>query len=116
VLGSAICVGPAAAARCDAGMLRPLGTISVRGRDEPAAVFEPRPVDSPPEWRRRYLVAFGLIDSDPARAAEAFEQLAVERRNDLVIPVLVKGLRAASARNQQPSENLQSRDGSVASQ
>ncbi len=71
VLGSAICVGPAAAARCDPDMLRPLGTISVRGRDEPAAVFEPWPVDSPPEWRRRYLVAFGLIDSDPARAADA---------------------------------------------
>ena len=28
-LGSAICVGPAAAARCDAGMFRPLGTITV---------------------------------------------------------------------------------------
>ena len=45
-LGSAICVGPAAAARCDVGMFRPLGTISIRGRDEPAAVFEPWPIDS----------------------------------------------------------------------
>ena len=115
-LGSAICVGPAAAARCDPDMLRPLGTISVRGRDEPAAVFEPWPVDSSPEWRRRYLVAFGLIGSDPARAADAFEQLAGERRNDLVIPVLAEKLRAASARDQQPRENSQSKDGSVASQ
>src|SRR5258708_6491490 len=61
-LGSAICVGPGTAARCDHGMFRPLGTISVRGRDEPLAVFEPWPIETPPAWRERYLAAFGLMD------------------------------------------------------
>ena len=32
-LGSTICVGPTAAARCDPMLLRPLGVIAVRGRD-----------------------------------------------------------------------------------
>ena len=96
-LGSAICVGPAAAARCDPGTLRPLGTISVRGRDETAAVFEPWPTDSPPEWRARYLAAFALIDSDPTHAAEQFEQLAAERKNDLVVQRMAARLRAGAA-------------------
>ena len=94
-LGSAICVGPAAAARCDAGMLRPLGTISVRGRDEPAAVFEPWPIDTPSGWRERYMVAFGLMDRDPTRAASLFEQLAAECKNDQVVRVMAERSRAA---------------------
>jgi adenylate cyclase len=89
-LGSAICVGPAAAARCDAGMLRPLGTTSVPGRDEPAAVFEPWPVDAPPEWRERFRIAFGLIDRDPTHAAMLFEKLADECESDLVVRAMAQ--------------------------
>jgi adenylate cyclase len=91
-LGSAICVGPTAAARCDAGMLRPLGTISVPGRDEPAAVFEPWPVDAPPEWRERYLVAFGLIERDPTHAVVLFQKLAGEQENDLVVRAMAQSV------------------------
>ena len=47
-LGSSICIGPAAAARCDPTLLRPLGTIVVRGRDEPLAVFDAR---ASAQWR-----------------------------------------------------------------
>jgi adenylate cyclase len=36
-LGSTICVGPGAAARCDAPLLRPLGQLAVRGREQPLA-------------------------------------------------------------------------------
>jgi adenylate cyclase len=101
-LGSAICVGPAAAARCDPAMLRPLGTISVRGRDEPAAVFEPWPPDCSPDWRERYLLAFRLIDTDPARAAEHFEKLASERQSDRVVERLAASLRATAAEGRSP--------------
>jgi adenylate cyclase len=93
-LGSAICVGPGAAARCDAGMFRPLGTISVRGRDEALPVFEPWPIDASSEWREQYLVAFGLIDRDPTRAAALLEKLACERKNDLATHVMAQRLRA----------------------
>ena len=92
-LGSAICVGPAAAARCPAGMLRPLGTIAVRGRDEAMAVFEPWPLDTSPEWRDRYAAAFALIERDPARAAVLFDQLAAEYRQDPVARRMADKLR-----------------------
>jgi adenylate cyclase len=98
-LGSAICVGPATAARCDAGKLRPLGTISVHGRDEALAVFEPWPADASPQWRAGYLTAFEVMDRDPARAAALFEKLAVERKNDMVVRVMAERLRAQPVRS-----------------
>jgi adenylate cyclase len=64
-LGSAICVGPAAAARCDASALRPLGQPAVRGRSELITVFEPWPSDAPPTWREAYLAA--RLDQADAR-------------------------------------------------
>ncbi len=39
--GSSICIGPVAASRCEQSLLRPLGKITVRGRDDAMAVFEP---------------------------------------------------------------------------
>src|SRR5262249_54460397 len=38
--GSAICIGPAAAARCDASLLRPLASITIRGYRNPVTVYE----------------------------------------------------------------------------
>jgi adenylate cyclase len=96
--GSAICVGPTAAARCPPEIFRPLGTIAVRGRTDPMAVFEPWPVDAPPEWRERYLQAFELRDRDPGRAAALFEALAAERANDRVAQVMAERLQANSGR------------------
>jgi adenylate cyclase len=102
-LGSAICVGPAAAARCDPAMLRPLGAISIRGRDEPVAVFEPWPTDSAPEWRERYVAAFNLAESDPTHAAEQFEKLTAERSNDVVVQRIAGRLRAGGTASRSDS-------------
>jgi adenylate cyclase len=95
-LGSAICVGPGTAARCDANLFRPLGTIVVRGRDESLTVFEPWPTDTPPGWRERYLAAFETIAHDPQGAAASFEQLATDC-SDPVARGIAKRLRAAAA-------------------
>jgi adenylate cyclase len=46
-LGSSICIGPGTAARVDAGTLRPIGRIMVRGRSQPVEVFTPAVL--PPE-------------------------------------------------------------------
>ena len=46
-LGSSICIGPVAASRCDQSLLRPLGRITIRGRDDAMAVFEPWSSDTP---------------------------------------------------------------------
>jgi adenylate cyclase len=95
-LGSTICIGPEAASRCDAASLRPLGTIALRGRDEPYAVFEPWPENTSPTWRERYRAAFALIEGDPERAADEFEQLAAEQADDPVPRVIAARLRSHS--------------------
>ncbi|MFL4984367.1 MAG: CHASE2 domain-containing protein [Xanthobacteraceae bacterium] len=83
-LGSTICVGPTAAERCDPALLRPLGTITVRGREGALAVFEPWPEDVSASWRERYLAACGLIDVDCERAVALYVELAAERPHDPV--------------------------------
>ena len=91
-LGSAICVGPAAAARCDAALLRPLGQLAVRGRTEPIAVFEPWPSDAPTAWREAYLAAYAIFDSDVAHAAMLLQKLMAERPADLAVRRLAERL------------------------
>jgi len=84
-LGSAICVGPGAAARCDAALLRPLGRLAVRGREEPIAVFEPWPSDAPPSWRETYLAAYAMLDRDATNAALLLRKLMAERPADAAV-------------------------------
>jgi adenylate cyclase len=52
-LGSSICIGPVAASRCNQSLLRPLGKIIVRGRDDAMTVFEPRSSAGIPPPRHR---------------------------------------------------------------
>jgi adenylate cyclase len=89
-LGSAICVGPAAAARCNDVLLRPLGQLAVRGREEPIAVFEPWPSDAPAAWREAYLAAYAMRDRDPTHAALLWQKLMAERPFDLAMRRLVE--------------------------
>jgi adenylate cyclase len=42
-LGTTICIGPVAASRLPAGLVRPVGKLLVRGRSDELEVFEPRP-------------------------------------------------------------------------
>ena len=93
-LGSTICVGPEAAARCDPALFRSLGTITVRGREETLPVYEPWPDDVAPDWREGYMAACGFIDSDRERAAALFDALAAERPNDAVPRRMAERLRA----------------------
>jgi adenylate cyclase len=93
-LGSTICIGPTAAARCDPALLRPLGVIEVRGREGPLSVFEPWPEEMPATWRERYLTAFRAIEADRCHALELFEALAQERRDDPVPRRMAERLRS----------------------
>jgi adenylate cyclase len=93
-LGSAICVGPAAAARCDPSLLRPLASITVRGHASPVAVFEPWPSDAAPVWREAYLAAYCMLDNDPECAAAIFDKLAVDRPADPVPRLIAARLRS----------------------
>jgi adenylate cyclase len=91
-IGSAICVGPGAAARCGAPLLRPLGRLAIRGREEPIAIFEPWPADAPPAWREAYLTAYAMLDCDAANAARLLQKLMVERPEDSAIRGLAERL------------------------
>jgi adenylate cyclase len=97
-LGSAICVGPGAAARCDAPLLRPLGQLAVRGREEPIAVFEPWPDDAPPAWREKYLAACATLECDAAHAATLLWTLIAERPADLPVRRFAERLTATRSR------------------
>ena len=91
-LGSAICVGPGAAARCNASVLRPLGRLAVRGRKEPIAVFEPWPDDAPPAWRETYLAAYAMLDCDATQTAILLQKVIAERPADLAVRRLAERL------------------------
>jgi adenylate cyclase len=102
-LGTAICVGPGTAARCGAGVLRPLGWLKVRGREEPIAVFEPWPSDAPPAWRDAYLAAYAMLDCDAANAAMLLHKLVAERPADLPLRRLAERLTVAMHQSSLPS-------------
>lgn len=99
LLGSAICVGPNAAARCEAQLLRPVGRLPIRGREEAIAVFEPWPPDAPPAWREAYLKAYAMFDRDAVNAVMLLKKLMVERPADLVTRGLADRLLSTSRSN-----------------
>jgi len=72
-LGSSICTGPVAASRCDQSLLRPLGKIIVRGRDDAVAVFEPWSSNMPTSWQHSERAARHLLDEDPIGAAACLD-------------------------------------------
>jgi adenylate cyclase len=93
-IGSAICIGPVAASRCAADLLRPTATIQLRGLKKKVRTFEPWPTSSDSAWRRRYLEAWSLAETDPARAAQLLDGLADEQPDDAVPRTLAHRLLA----------------------
>ncbi len=78
VTGSAICVGPGAAARIAGERLRPVGRLELRGFLAPIPAASPWPEMASQEWQARYLAAYAQRESEPAEAAKAFATLAAE--------------------------------------
>ena len=96
-IGSAICIGPVAAARCAPDLLRPTGTIQLRGFTEEVRTFEPWPAGVDTAWRRRYLEAWAVAQTDPAAAGRLLHGLADERHQDAVPRILARRLLAGVA-------------------
>ena len=78
VTGSAICVGPGAAARIAGGRLRPVGLLELRGFLAPIPAASPWPEAASEAWRARYLAAYARRESEPAEAGREFAALAAE--------------------------------------
>jgi adenylate cyclase len=94
-LGSTICIGPQAASRCDPALLRPLGTITVRGREDKLKVYEPWPTDTITGWRQRYLEAFAELERNPPLAIDLLKCLAGESSHDPVVVRMIERLIAS---------------------
>jgi adenylate cyclase len=87
-----ICIGPAAAARCDASSLRLLSSMTVHGSGAPITAFELWPDDASPARRDAYVAAYSTLDRDPAHAAVLLERLLVGRPADPVPHLIVERL------------------------
>ena len=77
VTGSAICVGPGAAARIAGERLRPVGLLELRGFLAPVPAASPWPEAASAGWRARYLEAYARR-GEPAEAGKDFAALAAE--------------------------------------
>lgn len=89
-IGSAICIGPGAAARMPPGSLRPLGAIAVRGIAAPLMVYEPWSASMSPSDRTIYLDAVQLASRDAKAATSLLAALALRHPGDGVLPRLVE--------------------------
>jgi adenylate cyclase len=86
VLGSSICIGPAAAPALTRDIpLRPLGVLAIDGADGAWEVFEPWAADVPADLRARYTEGVSLATTDRPRARDMFAELAAELPGDRVI-------------------------------
>lgn len=89
LLGSRICIGPVAATEpgLAGGLLRPLGTLDVRGRSVPLAIYGPWPESMSALDKVLWSEAAALLSSDPRRALQTFTEL---RRAYPADPVLAR--------------------------
>ena len=91
--GTTICLGArAAAAIGEPGRLRPLGTVTLRGRVAGTAIFSPWPDDATAERQAAYLAAYELMKMDAGRALEQFQALAGQWPQDPAVAYWVRTL------------------------
>ncbi|MDQ0396350.1 CHASE2 domain-containing protein [Labrys monachus] len=94
--GTTICLGArAAAAIGDQERLRPLGTVTLRGRAAGTAVFSPWPDDATAERRSLYHAAYAAMAEDRTRALCLFRDLACRWPEDPATAYWVRTLGTA---------------------
>ena len=82
-LGTQVCVGPDAAQRAPANLLRPTGRLAVAGLQGEVATFGPWPDGVDARWRQGYRDAWNAwLRDEPC--AEAFARLHKEAPDDVV--------------------------------
>ena len=74
-LGTQICVGPAAAGRAPAGLLRPTGRLSIAGFAGDVETFGPWPEAADADWRATYLAAWEARGRGEPSASATFARL-----------------------------------------
>jgi adenylate cyclase len=97
-LGTTILVGEAAAGRLGgASALRPLGSIAIRGRSAPVAIYEPWPKDMGETEREAFVEAFERLRGDEVSGLTELKAIAADRPHDTALRRLVERLERAAA-------------------
>jgi adenylate cyclase len=97
-LGTLICVSEATLSGCPGAVVRPVGSLILKGKSESLMVYEPITASgddgSVPARDIAYETAFGLLRQRNPDAGEAFEQLARQRPGDPLVWLHLERLRA----------------------
>ena len=82
-IGTRICASSDIAEKCQNYKFRPVSAFIVKGRRDPTQVFAPiDPQRYPPDWIRRYDLAFRQLEAQSPQAAEQFAALYGEDPDD----------------------------------
>ncbi|MBN1662900.1 MAG: adenylate/guanylate cyclase domain-containing protein [Deltaproteobacteria bacterium] len=97
-LGTLICLSEAILTGCPAAVVRPVGSLILKGKSRSLMVYEPITAsgmnNNKPERDAAYEKAFELLRQCHPNAREAFEQLALERPQDPLVLLHLERLRA----------------------
>jgi adenylate cyclase len=97
-LGTLICLSEATLSGCPGAVVRPVGSLILKGKSESLMVYEPITASgddgSVPARDIAYETAFGLLRQRNPDAGEAFEQLARQRPGDPLVWLHLERLRA----------------------
>lgn len=94
--GTTICLGARAASAIGEPLLmRPLGTVILRGRTAETAVFSPWPDDATAERRQAYMAAYEATMRDRGQALGLFKDLARQWPQDPAVAYWVRTLSEA---------------------
>lgn len=95
-LGTLICVSEATLSGCPEAVVRPVGSLVLKGKTKPLMVYEPITQSGgthvEPERDIAYEAAFELLQKKNPLAGEAFEKLAGERPQDPLVGLHLKRL------------------------
>jgi adenylate cyclase len=96
-LGTLICVSEATLSGCPGAIVRPVGSLTLKGKSKSLMVYEPITASGgksgEPELDPAYEAAFALLQQRNPGAGEAFERLARERPRDPLVGLHLKRLR-----------------------
>lgn len=97
-LGTLICLSEATLSGCPGAVVRPVGSLVLKGKTQSLMVYEPITAvggpGSEPARDLSYEAAFGLLRQRSPGAREAFEALARERPQDPLVRLHLERLRA----------------------
>jgi adenylate cyclase len=97
-LGTLICLSEATLSGCPGAIVRPVGSLVLKGKTRPLVVYEPVTGSSGNNMEAQrdtaYETAFELLQQNNPAARDMFEQLAKERPQDPLVLLHLERLRA----------------------